>query len=682
MQKLKGAPHNADPRGHQMTAGLNQPRASTTSVVTHARRSRVSAIRHCCIPAFLLLVATTAIAQQPAAGPDPGSKSLSLEERQDIIKDRVTRLEDRMFQLSQAIKKSEPEKAGQLMQSLGAARGMMIRAKMEEITKKIEESQYADAVDSQKAVQADLQALLKMLMEGPDQLEDRRKEIEQLEELRKQLDGVIKEQREARQNAQAAAGKPADNLAAAVARLEKLAAEQQALSAKVARPGEDMPAAAERQSELQAETESLADELREAQAEGHPSNADGAMGEAASDVETAAGAMESAAQQLRQNNPDQAKPQQDEAGQQLAEALKKLKEKMERDVAQRKQSSPLQKQSDDQQKITDKTRSLGQKMKQSSEGQDGGDQGQKGQPEQEGQQGQQGQQGQKGEQQQGDEPQEDAKEQTPGSERVEEAVPFQEEAEQQLDAQDPNKAAEAQAKALEKLEEAQRELENKLEQLRKEQQEELLAALESRFKAMLARQLEVNKGTDRLDELGAENWRRADQLELAELSQKQAWVGEEAEKALYILKEEGTTVVFPQVVEHVRDDAAEAGRLLAAANTSQGTRNIQASIAETLRELIEAIEKKQAENEENQGGQSGEQDPNQSQPLLPASAELKLLRSCQLRVNESTQQLESEISEDSPETDESRSRREKLARRQEQVHDMARSMHEAIRRAQ
>lgn len=671
-----------------MTEGPNQPRASTARVVAHARRCRVSASGRSCAAVFLFLLATSALAQQQPAGPDPGSKSLSLEERQDIIKDRVTRLEDRMFQLSQAIKKSEPEKAGQLMQSLGAARGMMIRAKMEEITKKIEESQYADAVDSQKAVQADLQALLKMLMEGPDQLEDRRKEIEQLEELRKQLDGVIKEQREARQNAQAAAGKPADNLAAAVAQLEKLAAEQQALSAKTAKPGEDMPAAAERQAELQAETESLADELRESQAEGNPSDADGAMGEAASDMEKAAEAMESAAQQLRQNNPDQARPPQDEAQQQLAEALKKLKDKMQRDVAQRKESAPLQKQSDEQKKITDKTRSLGQKMKESSEGQQGGEpgeqgeQGQEGQQGEQGQQGEKGQQGQQGEQQKGDEAEGDANEQTPGSERVEEAVPFQEEAEQQLDAQDPNKAAEAQAKALEKLEEAQRELENKLEQLRKEQQEELLAALESRFKAMLARQLEVNKGTDRLDELGATNWRRADQLELAELSQKQAWVGEEAEKALYILKEEGTTVVFPQVVEHVRDDAAEAGRLLAAANTSQGTRNIQASIAETLRELIEAIEKKQAENEENEGSQSGEQDPNQSQPLLPASAELKLLRSCQLRVNESTQQLESEITEDSPETDESRSRREKLARRQEQVHDMARSMHEAIRRAQ
>ncbi|RIK68342.1 MAG: hypothetical protein DCC65_03905 [Planctomycetota bacterium] len=651
-----------------------------------ARTDRDRRIRLLLAVCVALSLAHPSRARQPAAEPDPGSKQLSLEERQAIIKDRVARLEDRMFQLAQAIRKSEPEKSGQLMQSLGAARGMMIRAKMEEIAKKLDESQFADAVDSQKAVHADLQALLKMLMEGPDQLDDRRKEIEKLEELRKQLDGVIKEQREAQRNARAAEGKPSDTLAAAVGKLQRLLDRQRALSAK---PGEDLPKAADEQAEIQSETETLADELRDAQAEGNPADADGKMGEAADGLERAAGAMESAGQELRKNNPDMARPPQTDAEQAMEEALQKLKDKMDRDTAERKANAPLQKQAAEQKNITDKTRKLGKKMKEQS-GEPSGDsqegsQGKEGQEGKEGQQGQQGKQGQQkpGAQQEGSQSPEDSGEQAPGAQNIQEAVPFQEQAEQELDEKDPGKAAEAQAKALEKLEEAQRELEKKLEQLRKEQQEELLAALESRFKAMLARQLEVNKGTDRLDELGAANWRRADQLELADIAQKQTWVGEEAEKALYILKEEGTTVVFPQVVEHVRDDAAEAARLLTAANTGGTTRGIQAAIVDTLRELIEAIEKKQAENEAGEGNQnSGEQDQNKNQPLLPPSAELKLLRSCQLRVNEATQRLDSDVGSAGQETDEVRERRIKLARRQQQVHDMARSMHEAIRQAQ
>lgn len=638
-------------------------------------------------------------AQQAEPQPDHGSRKLSLSERQAIIRDRVARLEDRMFQLSQAIRKSEPEKAAQLLESLGAARGMMIRQQMEEIIRKLERQQYADATDSQKQVSEDLQALLRMLLEGPEKLEDRKKEIERLEAIKQELDRVIQEQREARKNARAAAGKADDRLDAAIDQLEKLVERQNALSAQSARPDVDAQKSAEQQEQLRSETDALADELRDSAAgqAGKP-NGDSEMTQAAEGLERAAGAMEDAEQQLRQGNPDLAKPAQDSAGKQLRDTLEQLKKKREQDKAARRAESPIEKQSAEQKQITQKTKQLGKQMdpsggstpkpgNQDSGSQDGQESGQKkessgGQPSGN----QQG--GQKGDQDQSQSDQPDAHEEesseapTPGSREVQEAVPFQEEAEKNLDQQNPDKAEQAQGKAIEKLEQARKELEETLEQLRKEQQEELLAALESRFKAMLARQIEVNKGTERLDGLGVENWRRADQLELADLSQKQAWVGEEADQALYILKEEGTTVVFPQVVEHLRDDAAEASRLLVAATTGEPTRSIQAGIVNTLRELIEAIEKKQAENEgDGGGGQSGGSE-NQNQPLLPASAELKLLRSCQVRVNEATVRLEDEISEAVRETDELRDRREKLARRQEQVHEMARSMHEALRRAQ
>ncbi len=626
--------------------------------------------------------ATSAYSQQPAAEPDPGSKKLSLPERQAIIRDRVARLEDRMFQLSQAIRKAEPEKAEQLLESLGAARGMMVRQKMEEIVRKLDQSQYADATDTQKEVAADLQALLRMLLEGPEKLEDRKKEIERLEALKQQLDGVIREQREARQNAQAAAGKTDEKLDAAINKLEKLFEQQNALSSKTARPGAEMQKTADEQEQLRTETESLADDLRAAQSEqsGSPT-ADGTMSEAAEKLEEAAGKMEDAEQQMRQGNPDLAKPPQEEAQQDLKEALELLKEKAKRDTETRKAQAPLDKQAEKQKEITEKTKQLGQKMDPSPGGSPS-ESGRQGEQKSGEQQGEEGQQGGQSKPKSDEEHSEDEHESpTPGARDVQEAVPFQEEAEQNLDQQDPNKAEQAQGKALEKLEQARKELEETLEQLRKEQQEELLAALEGRFKAMLARQLEVNKSTERLEDLGVENWRRADQLELADLSQKQSWVGEEADRALYILKEEGTTVVFPQVVEHLRDDAAEAARLLAAATTGTATQSIQASIVNTLRELIEAIEKKQAESEGG-GGEGGGGGDNQNQPLLPASAELKLLRSCQVRVNDATIQFEVELSAADRESDVLRDRREKLARRQEQVHEMARSMHEALRRAQ
>lgn len=657
----------------------------------------MSALRHSIIAfpaarlaclAFLTcacFVAPRVFAQDEAATTAPAVDESRLSDRQIILRDRMTRLEDRMYQLSQAIARSEPEKSAQLLQSLGAARGMLLRQRMEEIARKLDDAQYADAADGQKELAADLNELLRMLLEGPDQLEERRKEIERLEALAKELDEVIRKQREAQFDARAAEGKPGQSLSEAAAALEKMIERQAKMRADSARQDADVQRLAEAQADLAAEARNLAESLQD---EGRQNDAAaaGALRAAAEPLESAAERMEDAEQELRQGDAPGAKAPQEEAEEQLAEALKHLKEEMQREVERRRKESPLEGQSDKQKSITEKTRKLGSRMKASEEsgGSKQSDKGQsgEGQPrESDGAQGSGEQQEKQGEQQ---EQEGERQGPVPGEREVQEAVPFQEQAEEQLESKEPEKAAESQGKALDRLEQARRELDKTLEQLRKEQQEELLAALEGRFKAMLARQLEINKGTQRLDELGQSQWQRADQLELADHAQKQLWVSEEADKALYILKEEGTTVVFPQIVEHLREDAAEAARLLSAANTGATTRAIQESIATTLKELIEAIEQKQAENEEGGSGEGQPSDPNQSQPLLPASAELKLLRSCQIRVNHSTEQLYKEgvEGESAAEADAMRQRRADLARRQAQVEEMARSMHEALRQAQ
>src|SRR5205085_4484423 len=166
-----------------------------------------------------------------------------------------------------------------------------------------------------------------------------------------------------------------------------------------------------------------------------------------------------------------------------------------------------------------------------------------------------------------------------------------------LEKKDPNKASKKQQKALEKLQKAREDLENALEQLRKEQQEELLAALEARFNAMLARQLEINRVTQRLDSTGRSQWSRADQLDLAASAENEHWVGSEAEKAVRILKEEGTTVVFPEVLATVRDDANEVAARLLAADTGMAVRMLENDIVETLKEMLDAVKEKRKKNE-------------------------------------------------------------------------------------
>jgi hypothetical protein len=253
-----------------------------------------------------------------------------------------------------------------------------------------------------------------------------------------------------------------------------------------------------------------------------------------------------------------------------------------------------------------------------------------------------------------------------------------EKAAEELDQQEADEAAGQQQRAVEELEQAQRELEQALDQLRREQQEEILRGLESRFRAMLARQLIINEGTITLDKIGAAAWVRADELKLAALSQDEQTVAEQAGQCLHILKEEGTTVVFPRIVEQLREDMLEVSALLSDKRTGSRTQRIEDEVVTTLKELIDAIKelRRQLQSGEMQPGGGGQQ---QNPPLLPSSAELKLLRSCQQRVNRQT----TDFHEENPASDASLSsdatrQLEQLTQRQREVAEMARKMNERM----
>lgn len=637
------------------------------------------------LAAVLLTGSAVLRPSRPACAAEDSTEP-SLAERQRIVEERVGRLEDRMFQLSRVLRKSEPEKAAQLLQSLSAARGLLVRQRMQEIIKRLNEKGYADALDQQQEVQRDLQLLLKILLEGPDELEERKEEIDRLEAIRQALNEVIREQRDERDAALAASGRPPDALAEMAAKLRDLLTRQQALSAAAANA--DSRELAQKQGALQQETEALSEALGEQNRQAPSEN----LSQAMAGVSQAADSMNAAEGKLAEGRASDARSDQAAAEKALSDALKELQRHIADEIARRQKQSPVDRQAQAQRDTKEKTRRLLDEMKggdgQCGPGEKPPSSGQSG-----GKKGQSGAQGDGQQSAQGDQKQSGGPSSTPpdgspegrdqpqaGAEQVEEAIPHQEDAEQNLERRSPGDASESQRKAIEKLQQARKEVDDKLEQLRKEQQEELLAALESRFRAMLARQLEINQVSERLAELGSDRWNRTDQLQLAGQSENETWVAEEADKALYILKDEGTTVVFPQVVEHLRDDAKDVAARLAAADLSPSVRVMEQAIAETLKELIEAIERKKQEDDSQGGGGGGDQSG--PTPLLPGSAELKLLRSCQLRVNEATLVLEED--RQMPEGDPARieERLRKLAERQAQVHEMARAMHESLRKAQ
>lgn len=625
---------------------------------------------------------------QAAATRGSSGDAQPLTERQALVRDRVMRLEDRMFQLHEALRKNEPEKAQKLLGALGASRSMLVRQKIDEIISSLKAGQYADARDQQEAVAGDLQTLLKYLLEEPDDSAARKHEMERLHGAREFLERVIKDQQRELDQAQAAANASARNAQLQVAQraLQELAERQTELKNQTQAGAVPPETAAARQRRLAEDTAKQAANLHDL-----PREASSPATQAAQAAQNAADAMKQAGERLDQADAAGATQAQEQAETALKEAIEQIDQQLRLDG----QTPSPREQAAEQEKTARETEQLGGEMKSADKnpakadgpshagGPAEGDKSDR----KDSQPSQDGASPPKSPSDSPDSAQDEAEQDLgdnkplPGQQEVEKAVPLQREAADELRKNKPKDAAEKQAEALKKLKAARELLNDTLEQLRKEQQEMLLAALETRFAAMLAKQLECLKATGALHELGRTNWKRTDQLALADLASGQQWISQEADQALTILKEEGTTVAFPQIVSQIRDDSRAAGDLLAAADVAEITQGLQRGIEEALRELLEAVKKKQEElqsaPDESEGGQSQDQNP----PLLPGSAELKLLRSCQVRINSATSRLNTlRTGNDDPSKLAEELKR--LAERQKQVSEMAKQMHESLTRTQ
>jgi hypothetical protein len=249
---------------------------------------------------------------------------------------------------------------------------------------------------------------------------------------------------------------------------------------------------------------------------------------------------------------------------------------------------------------------------------------------------------------------------------------------EQLQGKQGQQARSEQQKALDQLEEARRQLQEALDQLRREQQEEILRGLESRFTAMLAKQEPINRQTADLEAKGQPAWTHADELVVGGLARDEDKLAGDAGEALHILEEEGTTIVFPQVVEELRDDLKDAAGRLNSRQTGGFTPQIQMDIVDLLKELIAAVQQLRQQNEAGKSGQGMPGQPDQPPPLLPGSAELKLLRSCQVRINRMTTHLETPAPKSGEPQADREARTRKVAERQREVGEMTSKINERV----
>lgn len=256
------------------------------------------------------------------------------------------------------------------------------------------------------------------------------------------------------------------------------------------------------------------------------------------------------------------------------------------------------------------------------------------------------------------------------TDRLRAAQQQMDEARKKLDEAEREGAADRQREALKKLEEAKAELERVLRQLREEELDRMLTQLAARFRKMLELQNAVYEGTVRLDRVPQAQRDHDDEIEAARLSRQEAEIVREADKALLLLREDGTSVAFPEAVEQMRDDMQQVVERLAAVKVDEITQGLERDILTALEELIAALEKAIEDLEKNRTPPG--QAPPAGQPAEPQLvhklAELKMIRSLQIRIYQRTQRYGKMIEGEQAETAELIEALEELAARQQRVH--------------
>ncbi len=603
-----------------------------------------------------------------ALGQD-GSEDASspLSRKQQMIRDRFERFQDQLFRLREELSEKEPENAARLGRALERSGELGLDEQLNNIVEMLNDpSLLTDATDFQLEWMEQADAVLNILLERDSDNDARREELDRLSEYKKQVGQMLQKQKELRDAAaQAALAKRMlEQLDHAIQRVEAAQKRQGELSQQP--PGQKPDAgkkdAANDQTDLSRETKQLAEDVKRL-SEMKPSEESEdtpGMESARSETKAAADSLEKAAKAMSDAGTGMEQSQAGAAPEQKAaeDSLQEAKEKLEAARRALQEQADAKAQAQAQEALAKKADALSKQMKKDAAAEQG-QQGQEGQESQESQDGKSGKQ-------------------SPGEKSVDQAKKAMDKASKSLNKDEPDEATPEQDRAIDELEKAQQALEEELEALRKEERAEMLRDLEARFRDMLIKQRGVNESTTVLDTLGRDHFKRAERLQVAELAADQKKLADAAAMCLHILEEDATTVVFPRVMEQLGEDMTLVGKRLGDLNVGRLTQAIQGEIVETLEQLLEAVQKMQQENEQDggEGGKSG--DDGKDKPLLPESAELKLLRASQFRVNRRTAAIADAVSDGTESERASNEGLEALAARQKECADIATEMRDKI----
>jgi hypothetical protein len=258
--------------------------------------------------------------------------------------------------------------------------------------------------------------------------------------------------------------------------------------------------------------------------------------------------------------------------------------------------------------------------------------------------------------------------------RIQDAQDFQRQAENKVTQNKKRPALDDAEKARDELEKAKKKLEDLLRQLREEELERLLTDLKRACEKMLAMQIQVYNGTKAVARaIDANNDKKPTRANIQDslgLSDNEKKIVIEADKAIQMLEAEGSAVAFHEVFTQVRDDMKNVERRLGAVDVGKVTQAVEQDIIDTLNEMIKALEKAKQELKDKKTPPSSGSPPPQDQKLLDQIAELKMIRAMQIRVNNRTRLYGREYEGEQASNPRLRGELRNLSERQERIFDV------------
>jgi hypothetical protein len=551
----------------------------------------------------------TAESAPPAAAPEPGDEE-SLAEIEARLAERYVRLETLVERLAELSRSTQPRRATLLRQLITQSRDRDVTGQFEKVVAALEQESFSSAIDGQASLETELNKLLELLLQ-----EDRDRQIDSE---RKRIGRYLQE-------------------------VNRLIRMQRGVKARTD-GGDEAQELADDQKQVGDKTKELGDEVEEAEqtaaekaaSESPPTEGENSDGKPSDGEPKEGEAKEGESKPTEPGEPkDSEKAKSEDGGQKPGDEEKK--EPSESGES-KSGESPADSGKPSEGKPSDSEPSESKPSDgQPSDGKPSESKPSEGSPSESS--------GESGEQSPSDEqsPSADPPPDNPmqrAAQKLRQAQQRMEEAKKKLEESKRDGAVEEQSKAVEELEQAKAELERILRQLREEELERMLVMLEARFRKMLDEQVEVYDETKKLD--AASEKAPEHELEIASgrLARKETLIVREADRALLLLREDGTSTAFPEAIEQARDDMQSIAERLRETRVDLITQGLEEDVIAALEETLAALQQALKDLRE----QKGQPQPGQGQgqpgekPLVDQLAELRMIRSLQVRVNKRTQQ--------------------------------------------